>query len=177
MVTMHGLALKARRNVRNDDRSSARISSLYLGPSKVATVLEESGVEGCESSTQVFVRHPYSEEKLRRRLAELHPDQPDFGPEALVEQMNWLASLEIEFMRHADRPNGGMLALQLEGGQVTLRIPLKLATATEEEILSSCQELFQRYQALYGPLQGYLIFHTLDDFQQGPELQPQELLK
>ncbi len=175
MVKINGLEQRACRTVQNEDRSSVKISSLYLNGVKVATMVDERGVEGCENSIQTFVRYPFREDKLRAELARLHPEQPDYGPETLLQELEWLAGLEKEYLRNADKRNGGMLALSLEGGQVTLGIPMRLATATEEEVIASCAPMLERYERIYGTLLGYLIFHTLEDFNRGEALSPEAL--
>ncbi len=177
MAKINGMELKASRTEQNEDKSSFKISSLYLGSVKVATVLFERNVPECEDSVQVFVRYPFSEEKLRQTVAALHPDQEGYSLEDLALELEWLATLEQEYLRHASSANGGMLALNLEGGQVTLGIPLRYAEASEEEILEASRKKIEEFEGYYGTLTGYLVFHSPDDFSRGDALKPEELTR
>lgn len=177
MARINGLELKAKRTEPNEDGSSMKICSLYLGSSKVATVLFEKDVPDCDNSTQVLVCHPYCEKKLRELLTKLHPEEKDYSPEKLAEELEWMISLEEEYLRHASAANGGMLALSLEGGQVTLGIPRRYALASDEEILAASQQKIQEYEDYYGTLYGYLIFHSPEDFQKGEAITPEQILK
>ena len=176
MAKMYGLELKAGFVETCEDDSVMKVCGLYLGATRIATVIYIRSVPDADNSVQVFVKYPYSEKKLRKAVEELRPGQ-DYSLDAMLEELEWMDGMEHEFKSHLNSSNSGMLALNFEGGQVTMGIPLKFSESSEEEILSSCQKKIEEFSEEYGELKGYRIFHNTDEFQQGDPLNLKDITK
>ena len=171
MANICGLDFKAAHSWKNDDKSASRISSLYVENKKVATILEETGVEGCEDSVQIFMMPGFSEAGLRRALEEKNgEDRKGYSIEDAIQDLQWLSRMEHDFHSHGGGSNGGMVVLNFEGGRISLGIPMKYLTAGDDEILADLQTKIEEYTHIYGECLGYFIFHTEADFNRGEKI-------
>ncbi len=148
---------------------------LYLSGKKIATVLAERDIPGCEPVIQLFMMYGYSEKALRAALCARHGE--DYTPDSLVSELLWLHELEKEFNRHLGSANGGMIVLNFENSQVNMGIPLRFAEASDEEILAALDQKIKTSEEYYGPFQSYLIFHTQEDFSRDEAIPQEELLE
>ena len=146
---------------------------LYVSGKKLATVLTERDIPGCEPATQLFMMYGYSEKALRAALRARHGE--DYTPDDLVSELLWLHELENEYNRHLGSANGGMVVLNFDNSQVNMGIPPRYAESSDEEILSALEGKIKSCEPHYGPLHSYLIFHSKEDFSRGEAIPMEEL--
>ncbi len=146
---------------------------LYLSGKKLATVLLERDIPGCEPAAQLFMMYGYSEKALRAALCARHGE--DYTPSDWISSFLWIEELEKEFNRHLGSANGGMIVLKFEKSQFTMGIPLQYAEAGDEEILAALEQKIQSAQKQNGPFESYLIFRTPEDFIRGEAISLEEL--
>ncbi len=148
---------------------------LYLSGKKIATVLSERDIPGCEPAVQLFMMYGYSEKALRAALSARQGK--DYTPQDLVSELLLIHELEKEFNRHLGSANSGMVVLNFENSQVSLGIPHQFAEASDGEILAALEGKIKSSEPHYGPLQSYLVFHTPEDFSRGEAITQEELLE
>ena len=150
-----------------------QFGSLYLDGKKIASVLQEWGIPNCEPAAQLIMMQGYSADRFLNALR-ARTDE-NYTLESFIEDLQRLRDLESEFNRHSGSSNGGMLELTFEGCKVNMGIPLRYATAPDQEIMDAIDGRIKSEEAYYGPFRSYQIFHTLDDFEKGTAITFEEL--
>ena len=178
MAKVNGLTIRAKRKTTAEDGIECTIGSLCLGDKKVALFDREEDPKSGSSSVQLFMMRGLSEDRFVAKLAELRGGQDaDEVLADLIDEITWLGSLELEFLRHLGSANGAMIVLNFDGGQISIGVPMKYSSASDEEILEMLQGRIRQTEMSYGSFCSYKVFRSMDDFTKGTEITLEEISK
>lgn len=161
IIRVHGIEQAALRSEKTEDGVHLQYGSLYLQGVKIATFLQEKrGVTGAYS-VQLFMMNGYSEEAFCKALAAY-----DLNPETLMDQFQWLKDMQTQYESHADTASG-IAVLQHVQDNITMGIPMRLASAPEDIVLKELQHFIEKNEESHGACLGYALFRSEDDFSRG----------